>query len=197
MEQQAEFLLDSSCWRGGTDEAVTFLYYSETGRNLDIPTNVTSHQWLSHAMKDEIIYFQQCWEKYVKNVHSIIPAHKIWIKNSDEKINFILWNTSETWIQSTLKEKWNIEWNRYQSWVNQHTQRKFQYNTHTKPNSKSKSSIKKIIYGVSINTTKTSKKILTFANLQQSIHGINTQSKQNGNNCLNQSKPFATLEITF
>ena len=95
MEQQADFLLDSTCWWGETDEGVTFFDYSETDRNLDRATNVTSHHWRSYTMKDEIIYLQQCWEKCLENMHSIIPAHKIRIKNSDGKINFILLNTFE------------------------------------------------------------------------------------------------------
>ena len=44
-------------------------------------------------MKDEIIYLQQCWGKCPENMHSINPAYKIHIKNSDGKINFILLNT--------------------------------------------------------------------------------------------------------
>ena len=40
LEEKADFLLDSSyCW-SETDEDVTFLDYSETGRNLDITTDV-------------------------------------------------------------------------------------------------------------------------------------------------------------
>ena len=46
-------------------------------------------------MKDEIICLQQFWEKCLENLHSIIPACKILIKNSDGKINFILLNTLE------------------------------------------------------------------------------------------------------
>ena len=46
-------------------------------------------------MKDEIICLQQCWEKRLENLHSIIPAYKIRIKNSDRKINFIPLNTLE------------------------------------------------------------------------------------------------------
>ena len=45
LEQQADFLLDSSCWWSETDEGVTFLGYSKTGRNLDITINVTLHHW--------------------------------------------------------------------------------------------------------------------------------------------------------
>ena len=93
MEQQADVLLDSSCWWGETDEGVTFFDYSETDRNLDRATNVTLHHWRSYTMKDEIIYLQLCWEKCLENMHSIILVHKIRIKNSDGKINFILLNT--------------------------------------------------------------------------------------------------------
>ena len=46
-------------------------------------------------MKDEIICLQQCWEKCLENLHSIIPADKISIKKSGGKINFILLNISE------------------------------------------------------------------------------------------------------
>ena len=46
-------------------------------------------------MKDEIICLQQCWKKCLENLHSIIPVYKIYIKNSDGKINFILLNTLE------------------------------------------------------------------------------------------------------
>ena len=95
MEQQADFLLDSSCWWGETDEGVTFFDYSETDRSLDRATNATLHHWRSYTMKDEIIYLQQCWEKCLENMHSIIPAHKIRIKNSNGNINFILLNTLE------------------------------------------------------------------------------------------------------
>ena len=93
LEQQADFLLDGNFWWSETDEGVTFLDYSETGRNLDIETHVTLHHWRTYTMKDEIIYLQQCWEKCLENMHSIIPAYKIRIKNSDGKINFILLNT--------------------------------------------------------------------------------------------------------
>ena len=93
LEQQADFLLDGNFWWSETDEGVTFLDYSETGRNLDIETHVTLHHWRTYTMKDEIIYLQQCWEKCLENMHSIIPAYKIRIKNSDGKINFVLLNT--------------------------------------------------------------------------------------------------------
>ena len=96
LEQQADFLLDSSCWWGETFYifySVTFFDYSETDRSLDRATNITLHHWQSYTMKDEIIYLQQCWEKCLENMHSIIPAHKIRIKNSDGEINFILLNT--------------------------------------------------------------------------------------------------------
>ena len=46
-------------------------------------------------MKDEIICLQQFWEKYMENLHFIIRAYKIRIKNSDGKLNFILLNTLE------------------------------------------------------------------------------------------------------
>ena len=46
-------------------------------------------------MKDEIICLQQFWEKYMENLHFIIPAYKTRIKNSDGKLNFILLNTLE------------------------------------------------------------------------------------------------------
>ena len=95
LEQQGDFLLDSSCWQNETDEGVTCLDYSETGRNLDIETHVILHQWQSYTMKDEIICLQQCWEKCLENLHSIIPAYKISIKKSGGKINFILLNISE------------------------------------------------------------------------------------------------------
>ena len=45
LEQQADFLLDSSCWLSETDEGVAVLDYSETGRNIGIATNVTLHHW--------------------------------------------------------------------------------------------------------------------------------------------------------
>ena len=93
LEQQADFLLDGSFWWSETDEGVTFLDYSETGRNLDIGTHLTLHHWRTYTMKDEIIYWQQCWEKCLENIHSIIPAYKIRMNNSDRKINFILLNT--------------------------------------------------------------------------------------------------------
>ena len=95
LEQQTDFLLDSSCWWSETDKGVTFLDYGETGRNLDITTNVRLHHWRTYTMKDEIIYLQQYWEKCVENMHSIIPAYKIRIKNSDGKNSFILLNTLE------------------------------------------------------------------------------------------------------
>ena len=95
LEQQADFFLGSSCWWGETDEGVIFFDYSETDRNLDRAANVTLHHWLSYTMKAEIIYLQQCWEKCLENIHSIIPAHKIRIKNSDGKINLVLLNTLE------------------------------------------------------------------------------------------------------
>ena len=95
MKQQADFLLDSSCWWSETDEGITFLDYSETGRNLDITTNVTIHHWRTYTMIDEIIYLQKCWEECLENMHSIIPADNIRIKNSDGKINLILLNTLE------------------------------------------------------------------------------------------------------
>ena len=58
LEQQADFLLDDSFWWSETDQGVTFLDYSETGRNLDIKTHVTLHHWQTYTMKDEIIYLQ-------------------------------------------------------------------------------------------------------------------------------------------
>ena len=76
-----------------TDEGVKFLDYSETGRNLE--THATLHQWRTYTMKDEIICLQQCWEKCLENLHFIIPAYKVRIKNSRGKINFILLNTLE------------------------------------------------------------------------------------------------------
>ena len=95
LEQQADFFLSSSCWWGEADKGVTFFDYSETDRNLDRAANVTLHHCRSYTMKDEIIYLQQCWEKCLENIHSIIPAHKICIKNSDGKINLVLLNTLE------------------------------------------------------------------------------------------------------
>ena len=46
-------------------------------------------------MKVEIICLQQCWEKCLGNLHSIILAYKICIKNSHGKINCIQSNTLE------------------------------------------------------------------------------------------------------
>ena len=60
LEQQADFLLDISCWWGETDEDVTFPDYSETGRNVGIVANVTLRHWRTYTMKDQVIYLQQC-----------------------------------------------------------------------------------------------------------------------------------------
>ena len=149
-EQQDDFLLDSSCWLSETDEGVKFLDYSETGRNLE--THATLHQWRTYTMKDEIICLQQCLE----NLHFIIPAYKVRIKNSRGKINFILLNTLEYFrnMNWNIWNKWNTEWKRCQFWGNHHIWRKSQHNTLTKPKSKTKSSITKIMQRVSINTTK-------------------------------------------
>ena len=153
---------------------VEFLDYSETGRNLE--THVTLHQWWTYTMKDEIICLQQCWEKCLEHLHVIIPAYKIRIKNSGAKLNFILLNTLKYFrnMNWNIRNKWNTEWKRYQSGVNQHIWRKSQHNTLTKPKSKTKSSITKIMQRVSINTTKKYNKIFTWRNVQQSADNIHS-----------------------
>ena len=99
LQRQADFLLGEHLWWTSGDDGVVF----EDITDFPAISSLLMHHFRSRTIKDERDYLVSRWEECLKAMHQLIPANKIKVCDSNNKMEIVKLTTLE-YFRINIKE---------------------------------------------------------------------------------------------